>query len=59
MVQNSGHNDIISSWIIINSGSTCTLICNPYIFMVTDEVDCRIRIKFTAGEKVVKFKGFL
>ena len=59
MVQNIGRNDIVSIWIIINSGSTCTIICNSYLFMVNHEVDCIIRFKFNVGQNVVKFKGFL
>ena len=59
MVKHYGRNEIISSCIVINSISTCTMICNPELLKNIHEVYHVIRITCNVGKNVVNAKGFM
>ena len=59
MGQNRSSNDIILRWLIIDSGSTYTMIWKPDLLKYIHGVDYIILVTYNEVQKVVKVKGLI
>ena len=52
-------NDAMRNWLLLDSGSTLSVICNEELLEGIHKVNEAIRVRCNAGKKIVNEKGFL
>jgi hypothetical protein len=59
MFSQQGGDTTLETWLLLDSGSTCTVICNASLLQDIHSSKDAIRIRCNAGTKIVNRKGFL